>query len=174
MSTKVSNNMTVMGYSNITEKRNMERRRADMVDKFIRAWEANKRKLAVRISKATDHYRFDYEDLVQLIFEVVINPYLKEHAENNREDGFDVKHIHTIDDGTYDGTKIFFLHKNTYQPNAGDYIYTSVYYGSCSACDTLQGIQDYQYDAGEPNEAQVKDYMRLCLYLVQHIHEMME
>lgn len=57
--TKVSNNMTVMGYSNITEKRNMERRRTEMVDKFIRAWEANKRKLAVRISKATDHYRFD-------------------------------------------------------------------------------------------------------------------
>ena len=86
-----------------------------MVDKFIRAWEANKRKLAVRISKATDHYRFDYEDLVQLIFEVVINPYLAEHAENSSEDIFDVKHIHTIDDGAYQGTKIFFLHKNTYQ-----------------------------------------------------------
>lgn len=145
-----------------------------MVDKFIRAWEANKEKLAIRISKATDHYRFDYEDLVQLIFEVVINPYLKEHRENSREDGFDVKHIHTIDDGAYGGTKIFFLHKNTYQPNVGDYIYTYVYYGSCAACDTLQGIQDYQYDAGEPNDAQVKDYMRLCLHIVQNIHEMVE
>jgi hypothetical protein len=38
-------------------------------------------------------------------------------------------------------------------------------YGSCSGCDTLQGISDYSHAA--PNEKQIDDYMTLALHIVQ-------
>ena len=41
------------------------------------------------------------------------------------------------------------------------------YYGSCSGCDTLLGINEYE--DGLPNEEQVKDYMTLCLHLIQKL-----
>jgi len=42
---------------------------------------------------------------------------------------------------------------------------TDTYYGSCSGCDTLQAISDY--DDGRPSELQLKEYMALALHLVQ-------
>ena len=38
---------------------------------------------------------------------------------------------------------------------------TYVGYGSCSGCDTLQGIQGWDDDR-LPTEAQINDYMMLC------------
>jgi hypothetical protein len=50
---------------------------------------------------------------------------------------------------------------------------TEVGYGSCTVCDTLQSIQwdDYDYEDPdkEPTEGQVKDYMTLCLHLIQQM-----
>ena len=51
------------------------------------------------------------------------------------------------------------------EPFVSDYVYTNTYYGSCSGCDTLQGIHQYEY--GLPDEEQVRDYMQLCLGLLQ-------
>lgn len=82
------------------------------------------------------------------------------------------KNILEIDDGDYQGTEIFILHKNVYQPYIEDYVYTSTYYGSCSGCDTLMGISEY--DDGLPSESQVKDYMDLCLHLLQKCHYMID
>ena len=49
-----------------------------------------------------------------------------------------------------------------------DYLITHTYYGSCSGCDTLQGINSYSCEL--PTEEQVKDYMTLALHLVQRMH----
>ena len=73
--------------------------------------------------------------------------------------------ITVIDDGNYQGTQIFIIPTNTYQPSVEDYVYTNTYYGSCSGCDTLQGISSY--DGDEPSEEQIKDYMELALHLLQ-------
>lgn len=71
-----------------------------------------------------------------------------------------------IDNGDYQGTQIFLIPMETYQPSVEDYVYTNTYYGSCSGCDTLQAIQSYDYNE-LPNEEQIKDYMTLALHLLQ-------
>jgi hypothetical protein len=81
--------------------------------------------------------------------------------------GFDIDKMRVIDDGHYQGTKIFIIPKDTYQPSINDYITTHTYYGSCSGCDTLQSI--CEYDEGLPTEEQVKRYMTLALHLVQKL-----
>lgn len=73
----------------------------------------------------------------------------------------------TIDDGDYQGTKVYILHINTYQPCISDYFVTHNYYGSCSGCDALQSIM--LYEEGLPNETQVKKLMSLSLHLIQRI-----
>ena len=39
------------------------------------------------------------------------------------------------------------------------------YYGSCSGCDTLMGIN--HYGEGLPSKEQMEKYMTLCLHLVE-------
>ena len=43
-------------------------------------------------------------------------------------------------------------------------------YGSCSGCDTLEGIRHYNDD--KPTEEQVRDYMTLALHIVQGMKRM--
>jgi hypothetical protein len=79
--------------------------------------------------------------------------------------GFRLKDITVIDNGDYQGTQIFIIPLDEYQPDISSYVYTHTYYGSCSGCDTLQGISTYDDD--EPSEEQIKDYMELALHLLQ-------
>lgn len=98
--------------------------------------------------------RYDeYRNLVGLLFDIVINP---EFGGWNTYK-FDTKNILTIDDGDYQGTEIFILHKDVYQPDIEDYVYTNTYYGSCSGCDALLGINEYE--DGVSSDSQVNDYM---------------
>ena len=50
-----------------------------------------------------------------------------------------------------------------------DFYTALAYYGSCSGCDTILGITGYE--AGMPDSGQVKDFMDLCLDLVQSIKQ---
>lgn len=138
-----------------------------MIKEFVAAWDKNKPYLEKYFREHRQEEYDSYEKLVKVLFEVVINPTLG--AEYNT---YDTEGIHTIDDGDYQGTQIFLLHKNTYQPSVDEYVYTYVYYGSCSGCDTLQGV--HQYDYGLPNETQVGCYMSLCLHILQRCHKMLE
>jgi len=103
------------------------------------------------------HHPESYSDIVKQIFELVIS-------------GYDSKKITVIDDGDYQGTKIFIIPQDTYQPSIEDYLITDTYYGSCSGCDTLQGIIGYSDDP--PTEEQVKDYMMLSLHLIQKLRKL--
>lgn len=132
-----------------------------MIQELITQWEENKHKLEeyFRTTKQVE-YR-TYEQIVRKIFELCL---LKADEYDN---GFDISKMTIIDDGDYQGTKIFIIPKDTYQPSVGDYVVTNTYYGSCSGCDTLQSISDYDYDL--PTEGQVKEYMTLALHLVQKL-----
>lgn len=123
-----------------------------MIAEIINQWEINKSKLEnwFRNNKQSEYD--EYEKIVKAIFTYVI-------------DGYDTSEIHVIDDGDYQGTKLFLIHKETYQPSREDYLITDTYYGSCSGCDTLQSINEY--DDVIPNEEQIKKYMTLALHLVQ-------
>ena len=100
-----------------------------------------------------------------MLFDIVINPSIE--CDHYR---FDTENILVIDD--YQGTQVFILHREQYQPSVEDYVYTNTYYGSCSGCDTLLSINEYE--DGLPSESQINDYMDLCLHLLQRCHYMID
>lgn len=131
-----------------------------MIVKFIDAWNIHKDDLK-EYFETTPMCNYDsYEKLVKLVFEKVVNP------EQQGSCYFDTEKIKVIDDGSYCGTQIFILHRDTFEPGVTDYIYTNTYYGSCSGCDTLLSILSFDYNT-LPNEKQVKDFMTLCLHLLE-------
>lgn len=133
-----------------------------MITEIIQKWEENKLKLEEYFKTTKQEQYTDYKTIVQKIFELIINT--SEDSYKN----FAIGKMTVIDDGYYQGTQIFIIPKDTYQPSAEDYIVTDTYYGSCSGCDTLQGISSY--DDELPSESQVKEYMTLALHLVQKMH----
>lgn len=130
----------------------------------IDRWNKNKDRLQERIENSIDHNNWGYETLVKLIIEEVLNP-----GAESKYDTWDSEDITVIDNGDYQGAQLFLFHKNTYQPDPKDYLITFEYYGSCSGCDTLMAIQDWRYEQKLPNETQVRDYMALCLNLIQQM-----
>ena len=103
-----------------------------------------------------------YADIVRVVVEAI-----------KKEDDYDTpdpERIHQIDDGDYQGTLVFVIAANGYQPST--YWAVLVSYGSCSGCDTLEGIRGY--DDSPPNEQQVKDYWTLALHVVQGLKKIGE
>lgn len=138
-----------------------------MIKDFCLAWEKNKGKLEeyFRTTKQDEYY--SYKNLVELLFDIVIIPSMEDSYY-----WFDTENILVIDDGDYQGTQVFILHRDRYQPSVKEYVYTNTYYGSCSGCDTLLAISGYGSDL--PDEEQVKDYMELCLHLLQKCNFMVD
>ena len=146
-----------------------------MVKRFVEAWDKNKDKLEEFIKTHKQEEYDSYEELTKLLFDVVINPALKNTGYYPWGAIFDTDNILEIDDGDYQGTLIYILHLDTYQPDVSEYVYTSVSYGSCSGCDTLQAIECRgNYWDELPDKRQVEDYMELCLHLLQNCHMMKE
>lgn len=135
-----------------------------MIKNFVNAWDKNKGKLEEYI-KTTNQCEYNsYDKLVRILFDKVINPYIKEQSEGYT-DTFDIDRIHVIDDGDYQGTQLFIIPLDTCQPCSCDYVWTCHDYGSCSGCDLLMSISGY--DDGLPSDKQVHDYMKLLLNLLQ-------
>lgn len=142
-------------------------------------WAENEDKLREAISKTDRNIRreWTYADLVILVVENILNPGMQ--PKYLRHKGFLTSagspwqtNVGEVDDGDYQGTLIFVIHMNSYQPNSDEYMFTYVEYGSCSGCDTLQGIQSEDiYD--EENQKEIDgsvmyDYMTLCKHLVDN------
>lgn len=142
-----------------------------MVKEFCLAWEKNKGKLEEYFRTTAQSEYDSYELLVRRLFDIVINPSINPSIEDSYR-WFDTEDFLVIDDGDYQGTQVFILHRNVYQPSVEDYVYTNTYYGSCSGCDTLLSINGYSSEL--PDEEQVKDYMRLCLHLLQRCNFMVD
>ena len=130
-----------------------------MIQEIIKKWDKNKYKLEEYFSTTKQEKYGSYEAIIQQIFELVIN------SDEESYERFNINKMTVIDDGDYQGTQIFIIPKDTYQPNIDDYLITHTYYGSCSGCDVLEGIRNYS--SGLPTEQQVKEYMILALHLVQ-------
>jgi len=125
---------------------------------FVKCWDENKGVLEEWFSQ--EKMGFSYDEIVKKLFELVLTP------DASYPDEFNLETLRCIDDGHYQGTQLFIIAHDGYQPEEDDYVITSVSYGSCSGCDTLESIFSYGY--GElPNEEQVKDLMMLALHLVQ-------
>ena len=134
-----------------------------MIKLFVKAWDKNRDKLEEYIRSNEQDTYDSYVELVRLLFREVINPYLGE----NYKVQYKTDSVHVIDDGNYQGTQIFIIAKDEYQPISDDYVWTCHDYGSCSGCDLLMAISNYS--SGKPTEEQVKRYMNLELNLLQNL-----
>ena len=128
-----------------------------MIKEFVERFENNRDKLAELFrNKHPDNYEEVVKNVVSIVTDI------------NEYDSIDPERIHVVDDGDYQGTLVFVIGAKGYQPS--DYWYVKVGYGSCSGCDTLQSIREY--DDKPPTEEQVKDYMTLALHIVQGLKKM--
>lgn len=131
-----------------------------MITELVKQWEENKHRLEEYFRTTEQGAYTSYSAIVRKVFELCI-------PEADEFNGWALDKMILIDDGDYQGTQIFIIPVDTYQPSAHDYVTTNTFYGSCSGCDTLQAICEYNY--GIPNEEQVKSYMTLALHLVQRL-----
>lgn len=120
------------------------------------AWAENSGELKRELGKGSC---YSYSGLFKLAIKVVLNPYI---VENTLLDSLNADRITTIDDGDWQGTQIFIVPTSDYQPSEGDYYWTSVWYGSCSACDALQAANDYKRKT-----ERVQAWSLLCLRMLQ-------
>lgn len=136
-----------------------------MIESFVSAFMAAKPRLEAAF--AAQHPE-SYKDIVRAVVETL-----------NPDDDYglpDPERIHVIDDGEYQGTLLFIIAANSYQPS--DYWFVKVSYGSCSACDTLQHIRDDypwendSWDPATPAPSQVAGYMTLALHIVQGLKKL--
>lgn len=130
-----------------------------MIKEFIKRWEEKKESLAAWLR---DNHPEDYEALVIKVVETILSD------EASREGSPDPGRVHAINPEDYQGTLVFVIGESGNFPH--EYWYVRVCYGSCSGCDTLEGIK--KYGKGKPSEQQVKDYMTLALHIVQGLRRM--
>lgn len=130
-----------------------------MLKYCLNKWYQNKHLLERRLVTDTKWNCCSYIDLVELVVYCILNGEQTLHGYGS-ESVWDYRRITIIDNGDYQGTQLFLIPRDTYQPCEYDYLMTYVGYGSCGGCDTLQAIQEW----GEKplTETQVKDFMALC------------
>lgn len=105
-----------------------------------------------------------YSDLFKSLIDVLLVGNEEDWSFPNKENTV------VIDHGHYQGTQLFIVSVLGYQPD--EYFACKVSYGSCSACDTFQRIQDSEsWDLKAPTERQVDDYMILALQMVEGLKE---
>jgi len=130
-----------------------------MLKYCLNKWDQNKDLLERRLVNGTEWNACDYVDLVKLVVDCILNGE-RSSDEYDNERKWDSDGITVIDNGDYQGTLLFLIPRDRYQPAEYEYLMTYVGYGSCSGCDTLQAIQEW----GDKHltTTQVKDFMTLC------------
>src|SRR5574343_804391 len=127
-----------------------------MIEEFTRAWFANIDRMREGFSvKHPDSYREIVEAVIKMLSDALEDDFYALRPDPER--------IHEIDDGDYQGTLLYVIGDCGYQPS--NYWYVKVSYGSCSGCDTLQGI--HEYSSEKPTEDQVSNYMTLARHIIQ-------
>lgn len=127
-------------------------------------WPQNKDKLRDALSKVNQD-DLNYNVLVKLTFQHIYNTD-DDYEYGARPYNIDINNIIEIDHGNYQGTLLYLLPFDTYQPSHYQYLMTYVDYGSCSVCDTLQSI--INWDEEPPSEQQLDDLMTLCCHILEH------
>lgn len=120
-----------------------------MIQKYVDIFMVSRDKLREDIR---DKEVGDYQDLVTRVIKT-INPDLDYGAPCWEK-------VHEIDDGDYQGTLLYIIPNCGYQPST--YWAVAVDYGSCSGCDTLEGIR-----SEDDLEERLNQYMTLALHIIQ-------
>jgi len=133
-----------------------------MLMQFVAAFDNTKNRLRETFR---DSGRITYDGILR----ETIRAIAEDMSHNKRLDYSDSEipdpdRVTVIDDGHYQGTLVFVVGARGYQPS--NYWLTRASYGSCSACDTLQGILDEQ-----DSDARAQQLMTLALHMVQRLKE---
>ena len=137
-----------------------------MIKEFVNAWDKNKNKLEEYFNTHAQKEFDSYKNILILTVELVINPYLEE--KDGEIQPLDIYNTMVVGDGNYQGTLLYIIPGYEYEHYIENYIFTYIYYGSCSNCDTLLGILSSDRDKF-PNKEQTKDFMSLALHILQHM-----
>lgn len=131
-----------------------------MIKYCLDKWNKNQTILEEALRADTSLNECDYKYLVKMIVSCILNGDVgDDYHETRWSDAVTV-----VDNGDYQGTLLFLIPQETYQPCAAEYLMSFTEYGSCSGCDVLQGIQGYSHEP--PTEKQLKEYMGLCRDIV--------
>lgn len=122
-----------------------------MIKEYVKQWDENKHLLEEWFK---NNIPSSYEEIHEKLFELVLKP-----IDGWSEWNLECKRV--IDDGHYQGTILFVMCPNRYQPSFDDYVFTYVNYGSCSGCDTFESIMC------DSREKQLPQLMELALHMVQ-------
>ena len=131
-----------------------------MLKYCLEKWNKNKDFLEAYLRTYESVSQCGYSDLVRLVVK---------HILNNGDDNirWNADEIVEIDHGHYQGTLLFLIPEDDYQPSEYQYLMTYVGYGSCSVCDYLQSIQPWETRL--LNDKEVRDYMSLCKDIVTNM-----
>ena len=138
-----------------------------MIEKFVKAWDKNNKLL---LKEFENNEPENYQDIVEKLVTIVINPYLEENRFDSDFPNYslDIDNMTVIDNGDCQGTKIYIIPFDDYQPNINDYVFTHNHYGSCSGCDTFYGIRD-DYNT---KEEKAKEFHILALHILQRFKQL--
>lgn len=129
-----------------------------METKFVERFDNKRNEIKETLAFLLDTCKddIDYSDIVRIVIDAI-----------HEDDGDpNPNAIHEIDDGDYQGMLLFVIPADEWQPY--DYWYVRVFYGSCSACDTLQSIL---YDSDDRDQ-QINDLLTLALHIFQGLNKL--
>lgn len=109
-----------------------------MIQKYVDAFRENKKQFEKWVESIEEE--ITYIDILKQVVNLCLNPKYVDTLYELDEDK-----ITEIDNGDYQGTLIYLIPRSCYQPMVSDYVYTSVFYGSCSGCDALLAAQGWNY-----------------------------
>lgn len=99
-----------------------------------------------------------YDDLVARLVTLLSDP--------NEYRSPDPERITVIDDGDYQGTRLFVIGATGYQPS--QYWSIMVDYGSCSGCDSFEANREW---SDEPSDKEAEGNYTMMLHMVQSMRE---
>lgn len=126
-----------------------------MIKYCLECWNKNKNILQNYLQTQNRDYinSLNYATICRLVFTYILSG----------EQSFDIDNITEIDNGDYQGTLIYLVPFDTYQPSEYEYFMTYIGYGSCCVCDPLQSLQ-YEDD----KEVMIRDLMIICKDIVSN------
>lgn len=134
-----------------------------IIKEFAEKWFKNKHLLEEYFRDLKSS--LEYVDIVKALVKFVLNDDKAQYGNN-----YNFDKITVVDDGDYQGTQLFIVPKDTYQPGFDEYIITHNMYGSCSGCDTLLSILGWGTDIMD--ESKVRELMDLSLHLLQRFQKL--
>lgn len=139
-----------------------------MIKICLEAWDKHNGELEAwyRSLSVEDLNSLSYRDITTKVFGM-ISRYMDESS--NWLGKLDLDNIVEINNGGYQGTLLYLIPFYTYQPSESEYLMTYIGYGSCSCCDTLQGLELWGDYTEEEYENVIKGHISLARDILSHV-----